>query len=457
MSNLSRFALLCGVLCLLSSLAFTQGAPSVPRWDGFPTPIRVACVGDSITAGYGASSPACNYPAVLGRLLGARFDVRNFGVSGTTMLQHGDSPYWVTGAFQQALDFLPNVVILKLGTNDSKPQNWDKFKAEYAPDYRAMLQRFSTLSSKPRIWICLPVPVYQDGQFGIRAGVVKDEILPLLKGIAADTNTPLIDLFTAMSEKAQYFPDGIHPNDAGYMLLAQAIAGTLTGIPLITPNGDLLLDPILVTLSPTVKDAAIHYTLDGSEPTAKSPLYRKPFMLAKTTTVKALCVLPDGVLSPTVSALFTRATLRPADHPKNAQPGLAYQYYEAPTGLDNVAALTPVASGVAPTFTLDAHKREENFAFKFTGYLSVPKDGLYTFTTTSDDGSALFIGDTQVVDNGGMHGMTPHSGRIALAAGQHAITVTFYQGGGGYGLEVRYAGPGLDTQIIPADALCHEQ
>src|SRR4051812_11154381 len=87
--------------------------------------IKVACVGDSITAGAGVQDPGHNaYPVVLQRLLGDKYEVKNFGVSGTTLLKKGDSPYWNQKAFKAATAFAPDIVIIKLGTNDTKAQNW---------------------------------------------------------------------------------------------------------------------------------------------------------------------------------------------------------------------------------------------------------------------------------------------------------------------------------------------
>jgi len=61
----------------------------------YSTPVKIACVGDSITEGSGLTSPATqSYPARLQRLLGTNYNVRNFGVSGRTLLKQGDFPYW---------------------------------------------------------------------------------------------------------------------------------------------------------------------------------------------------------------------------------------------------------------------------------------------------------------------------------------------------------------------------
>ncbi|HVY70234.1 MAG TPA: GDSL-type esterase/lipase family protein [Verrucomicrobiae bacterium] len=194
----------------------------------YPGTIKVACVGDSITWGAGIERREQNcYPAVLGKLLGSRFETRNFGVNGATLLKHGDGPYWKTGAFKEATEFEPDVVILKLGTNDSKPQNW-KHKDEFAGDLRAMLDHFAGLRSKPKIWLCLPVPVYAE-RWGINEPVVRDDIIPIIRQVAKERNLPVIDLHTALSNHPEFFPDQIHPDAAGAALMAMSVNVALQG------------------------------------------------------------------------------------------------------------------------------------------------------------------------------------------------------------------------------------
>jgi len=109
--------------------------------------VRVACVGDNITYGAGvADRGKNNYPKVLGRLLGPGYETRSFGVSGATLLKKGDHPNWKTRAFKAATEFKPDIVIIKLGTNDSKPQNW-KHKAHYAADLADLADHFASLPS----------------------------------------------------------------------------------------------------------------------------------------------------------------------------------------------------------------------------------------------------------------------------------------------------------------------
>ena len=189
-------------------------------------PLRVACVGDSITHGAGVEQREKNhYPKVLGELLGANYEVKNFGRSGATLLKKGDLPYWKTGEFKGATDFAPQIVIIKLGTNDSKPQNW-AHKAEFAADARALVEHFQSLPSKPKVYVCLPVPVYET-KWGINETVVKGEVITTLQQVAKEMKLPSIDLYAALSGKAALFPDKIHPNAAGAKVIAETVAKAL--------------------------------------------------------------------------------------------------------------------------------------------------------------------------------------------------------------------------------------
>ena len=159
-------------------------------------------------------------------------------------------------------------------------------------------------------------------------------------------------------------------------------------------------------------------------------------------------------LGPTAAPSPPPAALRPAENPTGTGAGLRYAYYETAglSALPDFTKLTPVASGTVGTPALTPRQRDDNFAFRYTGYVTVPTDGTYTFYTTSDDGSRLFIGDQLVVDNDGLHGPQERSGTIGLRAGTHALTVTFFERDGGQALGVSYAGPGLSKQTLPAAA-----
>jgi hypothetical protein len=134
--------------------------------------------------------------------------------------------------------------------------------------------------------------------------------------------------------------------------------------------------------------------------------------------------------------------------------GVTYEYFEGVWDLlPDFNSLTPVAVDTASNFDITKRSLEEYFGFRFTAYIEVFVNGTYTFYTTSDDGSQLFIGGTLVVDNDGLHGMVESSGSIYLDAGMHTITVTFFEKTGGEGLIVNYEGPGISKIVIPDDVL----
>jgi alpha-L-fucosidase 2 len=192
--------------------------------------IKVACIGNSITEGYGLQSASTQaYPARLQALLGGNYMVENDGVSGTTMLKNGDNPYWTRGKLSNALAFKPDIVTIKLGTNDTKQYNWDTHKDEFKRDVLSMIDTLNALSTKPRIFLVLPVPIWSN-YFGIRDSALK-KIIVIIKQIADERGLPVIDCNTPLLSFQSYFSDGVHPNAAGADSIAHIIARSITGSP----------------------------------------------------------------------------------------------------------------------------------------------------------------------------------------------------------------------------------
>ncbi|MBA4137717.1 MAG: sialate O-acetylesterase [Opitutus sp.] len=213
---MSRFAAF-----LLSLVLFTAGCVQAPQ----PSrPLRVACLGDSITEAGNLGDQT--YPAQLGRLLGAGYDVRNFGVSGSTLLDAGDKPYRQQPKFAAALEFQPDIVVIALGTNDSKPFNW-RHRENFTANYAAVIAQLRALPSKPRIWICQPMPSWPPSGWAISPEIIEHELHPLIAEIARTEKTGLIDLFTPMRDHHDWVPDHVHPDARGAAVLAETVADAI--------------------------------------------------------------------------------------------------------------------------------------------------------------------------------------------------------------------------------------
>ena len=188
-------------------------------------PIKVACVGDSITEGSGLQ-PDKRYPAQLQALLGAGYKVENFGVGGRTLLSKGNLPYIKEQRYQDALAMEPDIVVIMLGTNDAKPMNW-KFEKEFEADYRALVDSFKKLKSKPRIFLCRilpgpnkPGPV--DPAYITEVNLRK--LRPRIDKLGTTLGCTVIDMYALFARHPELLPDGVHPNAAGAGELAKAAA-----------------------------------------------------------------------------------------------------------------------------------------------------------------------------------------------------------------------------------------
>ncbi len=184
--------------------------------------IKVACVGNSITEGPGRQHPE-SYPLLMQNVLGEEYEVKNFGVSGRTLLKDGDRPYWEEPQFEQVLNYKADVLVIKLGTNDTKPQNWEH-KEDFVQNYIDLIETFqASMPENGEIYVCLPVPVFED-HWGINAEVLEKEMIPMLKKIIKSTDAKKINLYSPLKKHADLFPDGIHPNTEGNQIMAEVIA-----------------------------------------------------------------------------------------------------------------------------------------------------------------------------------------------------------------------------------------
>jgi acyl-CoA thioesterase-1 len=181
-------------------------------------PIKWACIGNSITSGFNGTA---GYPTALAAKLGPAFQVENDGVSGLTLLKKGDNSYWKAGKLASVFAFKPDIITIKLGTNDSKPQNWT-YKAEFAKDLQSLIDTLGLISPKPQIWLVLPVPAFAN-TYGISGPIIENEQIPIIKQVAQTNGLNVIDAHTPLLKKSALFSDGVHPNAEGNDSIATAL------------------------------------------------------------------------------------------------------------------------------------------------------------------------------------------------------------------------------------------
>ena len=189
---------------------------------------RIACIGDSLTFGYLVENRIQNcYPAVLEQMFDGSCSVKNFGVNGLTMLKSGAESYWNNENFQSSLAFNPDIVIIMLGTNDSKSRYWTGI-FDYARDYEEMVACYQKLKSNPKIYLMTPPPAFVlDDEHDIAFGISNDHIQEMcatIKEIAKNYALSVIDLNKILTHHPEYFPvDGVHTNSEGAKMIAQIV------------------------------------------------------------------------------------------------------------------------------------------------------------------------------------------------------------------------------------------
>lgn len=194
-------------------------------------PIRVTCVGDSITEGIGASNSAYSYPSQMQKLLGDGYTVTNCGVSGSNVMTDRGYIYKTTSRYTASMNSDPDIVIVALGTNDAGNGIWNTTQddrwATLAPDqfekdYRELIQGYLDLPSKPLVMVALPTQSWNaDGSIDNRCKNNISGTMPIINKVAAELDVQVLDMFTWSEDLFSYFPDRLHPGDDGYTLLAE--------------------------------------------------------------------------------------------------------------------------------------------------------------------------------------------------------------------------------------------
>jgi len=175
---------------------------------------RVACLGDSITE-------FCGYPADLQMLLGNNSVVGNFGVSGATVGFNTDEPYYFEPAFYDAKIFEPTTVIIMLGTNDARTDNYQQINS-FLADYERIINSIRALNNKPQIFLVEPPPIFNN-TLNLNGTNFVEGVIPRIEQLASTLDLPIINVYTPLINYPQYFPDGVHPNCEGAQIIANTI------------------------------------------------------------------------------------------------------------------------------------------------------------------------------------------------------------------------------------------
>lgn len=175
---------------------------------------RVACIGDSITQ-------FSTYPTDLQTMLGTSYNVREFGISGSTVLFSSFTPYIDQREFQRAKQFLPNIVIIMLGTNDAREDYYQSI-ANFVADYKQLVREVQALESKPKIFLVKPPPIF-DNDLDLSNVNMLEGVIPGIGQVAEELSLTLIDVYTPLVNHPEYFSDGVHPNNEGATVIASEV------------------------------------------------------------------------------------------------------------------------------------------------------------------------------------------------------------------------------------------
>ncbi len=243
----------------------------------------------------------------------------------------------------------------------------------------------------------------------------------------------------------------------------RAVAGGSASLDVLANDYDPNMDALeIASFDATTSAGAIVSLVKGADGARDTLLVEDVGAVAGTQSLSYTLVEPVSGATATATAFVDSVVARRADNPIGAEPGLFVDYYalSAPTALPDFSALSPYASEIVPTIDFASTSgefagsgRADEVGAVYTGWIDIPETGFWTLSTTSDDGSKLWIGDDLVVNNDGLHGMVTVRGTRALAAGKHELRVEFFEAGGGAGLQMRWAGPSQSTAIVPASRL----
>ena len=233
-----RFKIVITVICVLVALLVISAAVFLQRMQNPAAPkavegkTHIACIGDSITYGVGVIGHrnTQSYPVYLQESMGDAYQVLNYGLSGRTLQDEGDMPYTEESFFEKSLDVKADTYIIMLGTNDSKPYNWNAER--YETELTSFVEKYKKANPNAAIYLMQPSKCFplKNGEVGydIDNNVIQDEIYTIVAKVANDTDCDCIDLYTLTQNHPEWFADGVHPNAEGNKNIATYIAEAIT-------------------------------------------------------------------------------------------------------------------------------------------------------------------------------------------------------------------------------------
>lgn len=219
------------LLLVLFCLTTLQLPAAAKRKKVAAQPVRVACVGNSITYGTGiADRENFSYPVQLQQMLGNGYVVGNFGKPGATLLYKGHRPYVEQPEFKEALRFKGDIAVIHLGINDTDPRNWPNYRDEFVKDYLSIMDSLRAANPKVRFILARMTPI-ADRHPRFQSGTKQwhDEIQTAIETVARVSGSELIDFHEPLYPYPNLLPDAIHPNPEGAGILAKTVYGGITG------------------------------------------------------------------------------------------------------------------------------------------------------------------------------------------------------------------------------------
>ncbi len=211
-------------------------------------------------------------------------------------------------------------------------------------------------------------------------------------------------------------------------------------------------DKTTITLKVPLPGSEVRFTTDGSDPSTTSQLYKRPIKVTETSRIKAITVKKNGETSaPLVISVNKIEYTEPAANLNPTENGMSYQYF--PAFFKSVKEMndkTPAAAGTVTSGFIPRVADAPAFGLILEGFFKAEKEGLYHFHLSSDDGSILYLGDKELIDNDGLHSNQTESGSAALRKGFYPFKIMFAEGGGGYNLEVEVEMPDGETRKLTA-------